>query len=134
MAAHVTSALRALVARAPAEALLVVAHSAGGPSTLRALARLEAALLPRLRAIAFTDSFVSAKGLSPAAAALLASSAVNFVASALPAGRAVGERATSLCALRSAGHPRHEYASGAAIDEVFALFDARCPRAAPAST
>ena len=111
---HVLTVWDDLVAAAPSRALGVVAHSAGGYVTCQLLEERGAAVLPRLRAAAFTDAVLSD-------AAFLVAHAVNWVTSdapmdalLVPAGSHAGLE------VRSAGHTNHVWTTFTAEDGVFA--------------
>eukprot|EP01006_Ploeotia_vitrea_P027106 TRINITY_DN59973_c0_g1_i2.p1 TRINITY_DN59973_c0_g1~~TRINITY_DN59973_c0_g1_i2.p1 ORF type:complete len:383 (-),score=170.53 TRINITY_DN59973_c0_g1_i2:75-1223(-) len=114
--------------------LMIVAHSAGGHCTMQLLRRRMDEVLPRLRCVAFTDSVHSAASDDPKqVVTFLRNHCINWVRSDLPVGakvepepipeslRRLGYSNEADCKLLSAGHHKHEFTSGTAIDSVFAF-------------
>jgi len=113
------------VAKAKARHIVIVAHSAGGPCTMHLLGNRENEVLPRLRAIAFTDSVHSPSARdSKNVRNFLEKNAINFVTSDKPLDAPVSMRD---CRCVSAGHTKHEWTSGCAISSVFKLFHEKVP-------
>jgi len=109
-----------------ASQLVIVAHSAGGYCTTNLLRERENRILPRLKAIAFTDSGVSVyKDESAAIVKFLKKFAINFVASSTPLDTKVPERGEA-CPSISSGHEKHENTSQSAIVSVFKLLNSHC--------
>lgn len=140
--AHALYVFDHVLSQCPAANLLMVAHSAGGDAAMTLLRQRSAQVLQRLRAVAFTDSVHS---LLPADSkplkTFLQQHGIHFVASALPLDTPIVITAknkwamikTGLSALFvnqqppackevSAGHTKHEYTSGCAMESVFKFF------------
>ena len=109
------------------EKIYIVAHSMGGECTMQILKNNEDDLLSgKIKKIAFTDSVhgSSYKILSVKGKEILKDIARDFVASMLPLGELVKKADESYNGVDcySSGHPKHEYTSGYAIEEVFKFF------------
>ena len=110
------------------EKIYIVAHSMGGECTIQILKNNEDDLLSgKIKKIAFTDSVhgSSYKLLSAKGKEILKDIARDFVASMLPLGELVKKANESYNGVDcySSGHPKHEYTSGYAIEEVFKFFN-----------
>lgn len=107
--------------RAAAKDVVIVAHSAGGWCTLGLLRERGDEILPKLRAIAFTDSVHSVLSWDPPHVRdAIIKLAQNWIQSDEPLdtpSRLLGS--DSGCPCVSAGHPKHEYTSASAIESVF---------------
>jgi pimeloyl-ACP methyl ester carboxylesterase len=111
-----------LLAPLPFEKCAFVAHSFGGAATVHLLCARESAILPRLVAIAFTDSVHNLTGArkNVLAKAFIASSGVcNWVRSTKALDAPMRSKAGTRCV--SAGHNVHENCSGTAITSVIAF-------------
>ncbi|KAJ4459512.1 putative UPF0528 protein [Paratrimastix pyriformis] len=128
---------------AQARDMVIVAHSYGGICSVSLLQQREAEILPRLRAIAFTDSvhsvpsalsaeyiadlkrrypmghFKAPVPLSPAVSRLLDTRACNWVSASTPLDTPAGHREGCPCV--SAGTPQHERTSSSAMTSVFSF-------------
>jgi len=110
------------LAKAKAKNIVIVAHSAGGDCTMHLLKQRGKDVLPKLRAVAFTDSVHSVASSDPAEVkSFIRSHAINFVTSELPLGTAIKRdpRSKDGCPCVSAGHEKHEFTSGTARTAVF---------------
>lgn len=116
-----------IISKCPAKTLYIVAHSAGGDSTMYLLRKRFEQLQPRLSGIAFTDSVHSVLPLeSKDIRNFLKAKAIHFVASDEPMGNSITSAydfsKEAACKEVSAGHPKHEYASGHCVKGVFDFF------------
>ena len=96
----------------------IIAHSNGGVCTRGLLEARGQQVLPRLKAIAFTDASDLHSPLKRTTAALAAEDggtpAVNWAASSKPLGTDLGTSAGGWIAHRSAGHHKHVYTTACA--------------------
>jgi len=112
-------------AKAAASEICIIAHSAGGACTMALLKEREDDVLAKLRGIAFTDSvhWVSPRD-GKATRAFIKNHAINWVRSDKPLD--TPERGDKDdCPCISAGHEKHEYTSGCAIESVFKFLDSK---------
>ena len=109
------------ISKAEAKQIVIVAHSAGGFSTMQLL-RHRPEIRKKITSIAFTDSVHSvSRSETQPVLSLLRATAVNYVRSNKPLDTRLGRSEGCLCV--SAGHERHEFTSGTAISSVFRKFD-----------
>eukprot|EP01094_Clydonella_sp_ATCC50884_P023062 TRINITY_DN5431_c0_g2_i3.p1 TRINITY_DN5431_c0_g2~~TRINITY_DN5431_c0_g2_i3.p1 ORF type:complete len:274 (-),score=80.16 TRINITY_DN5431_c0_g2_i3:273-1094(-) len=115
-----------IASKSPARDVLIVAHSAGGPCTLSLLRHAKESLVPRVRAIAFTDSvhFVG-KHEEEHVKRVVSARAVNYVTSDEPLDTLLSESTGAECKRVSAGHTKHEHTSASAISSVFPFLDSK---------
>jgi Arb2 domain len=111
----------------PAKQLYIVAHSAGGPCTLHLLRERQDEIMPRLRSIAFTDSVHSVSSRAPQfLKTAMKTLAINYITSSEPLGTPVASShffsGNTYCKQLSAGHTKHAFTSGTAINAVFKQF------------
>lgn len=123
---HTVTVFDEFVPRAAAKDIVIVAHSAGGHCTMQLLRDREDELMPRLRAIAFTDSVhsVSLRESRRVVDFFTQGHAQDWVQSDKPLDTPIREEAfqgSAGCPCVSAGHTKHEYTSPAAIESVFAF-------------
>jgi len=103
---------------AAARKIVIVAHSAGGSCTMSLLREKGNEILPKLKAIAFTDSVHSESyNDSKSVQNFLKNNARNWVQSNEPLDTPV--RQPGQCKCVSAGHTKHEFTSGSAVESVF---------------
>jgi len=102
-----------------ASQIAIVAHSAGGYGTYNLLQKRYEAVNSRVSCVAFTDS-VHDVGASDGKLikAFFQKKCKNWVCSDKPAGEFIAKPFYD-CIKVSAGHMKHEYTSGYAIDSVF---------------
>jgi len=105
--------------KSPANQVVIVAHSAGGSCTMSLLRERGKDILPKLKAIAFTDSvhWVSPKDPS-SVVKFLKKNAINWVQSDKPLDTPESNK-DSGCVCLSSGHTKHEHTSYSAIESVF---------------
>ncbi|KAL6051577.1 Cotranscriptional regulator FAM172A [Balamuthia mandrillaris] len=122
--AHVLYVWDHFVRQAQASDICIVAHSAGGANTMALLRRRQEEVLPKLRAIAFTDSvhWVHPRD-SEEIKAFMKENAVNWVRSKQPLDTPEENEDEDDCPCVSAGHEKHEWTSGCAINSVFAFLN-----------
>lgn len=116
-----------IISKCPAKKLYIVAHSAGGDSLMYLLRKRQDNILPKITRIAFTDSVHS---LLPCESSeiknCLKANAIHFIASDEPMGTSIDcaydFSQGPACQEVSAGHPKHEYTSGYAVNGVFDFF------------
>lgn len=124
---HVLYVYDQIISKCPAKTFYIVAHSAGGDSTMYLLRKRQEQLHGRLSKIAFTDSVHSVLPLeSKEIRNFLKANAIHFVASDEPMGKAIDSTyhfsKEAACEEVSAGHPKHEYTSGHCVEGVFEFF------------
>lgn len=111
-------------ASAKASKIVIVAHSAGGWCTMTLLNQREKQILPKLKAIAFTDSVSSVlKKDSPKVKDFIRKHAINWVQSDKPLD--TPEHSGDGCKCLSSGHHKHEYTSASAIESVFKFLNSK---------
>jgi len=111
--------------KAAASELCIIAHSAGGACTMELLSTREAEILPKLRGIAFTDSVHWVSPRHPKATrAFVKAHAINWVRSEKRLDSPERSEKDD-CKSVSAGHDKHEYTSGCAIESVFKFLDTK---------
>ena len=108
--------------------IYIVAHSMGGSCTVDILlSNKEDLLSGKIKKIAFTDSVHGEdyKNLGKEGVEIFRKISRNYVGSNEPAGTFERDYTTSYGGVDcySSGHPRHEYTSGYAIEEVFKFFN-----------
>jgi len=114
---HTLSVWDQVARNAIAKDIVIVAHSAGGGCTMTLLRERTNEILPRLKAIAFTDSFHSNSPRDPPQVAkFMKENAVNWVQSDNPLDTV---ESSFGCLCLSSGHNKHEYTSSSAINSVF---------------
>lgn len=123
---HCVTVWDTLVRAAAARDIVIVAHSAGGHCTMQLLREREDELMPRLRAIAFTDSVhsVSMRESKRVVDFFTKGDAQNWVQSDAKLDTPIQEQVftgSAGCPCVSAGDHRHEYTSPKAIESVFAF-------------
>lgn len=124
---HVLYVYDEIISKCPAKTLYIVAHSAGGDSTMYLLRKRFDQLQPRLSGIAFTDSVHSVLPFETNEIRnFLKDKAIHFVASDEPMGNPITSAYNfskeAACKEVSAGHPKHEYTSGHCVKGVFDFF------------
>jgi len=107
--------------KAIAEKIVIVAHSAGGVCTTNLMKNREKELLPRLKAIAFTDS-VHWIGDPPHLQKFINQNAINWIQSEKPLDT-VEKMSSDGCPCLSSGCNKHELTSASAIESVFKFLD-----------
>lgn len=126
---HTCTIWKELGRKALAKDIAIVAHSAGGYSTMALLKNhYHKELAGRLRSVAFTDAVHDANDASREVLEFLNANAVNWVVAKAPLDTPeVPARHTrnSGCSRVSAGHDTHEYTSAYAIESVWKLIDSR---------
>ncbi len=100
--------------------VLIICHSAGGMATTRLLNDKRKYLLPRIRAVAGTDTFFG-RAQNKAIQQVYGRSIVNWVTSPQPLGTILSHTVPKRV---SAGHAAHEYTSAAAFPQIMSYFDA----------
>merc|ERR1712228_647734 len=100
--------------------VLIVCHSAGGIATTHLLNDRTEHLLPRIRAVAGTDTFFG-KAKNKKIQNVYKQRIVNWVTSSEPLGTILSE---SVPKRVSAGHSAHEYTSASAFKQIMNYFDA----------
>lgn len=109
--------------KSPAEKMVIVAHSAGGVCTTQLLKAREKELIPRLKAIAFTDS-VHWIGDPPHLQQFINKHAINWIQSEKPLD--TPEKISSDgCPCVSSGVNKHELTSASAIESVFKFLESK---------
>ena len=124
---HSCTVWKEVASKAVAKEIVIIAHSAGGYSTLALLSKHHAEILPRLRSVAFTDAVHEVTRDTPTPVLrFLKANAVNWVTAKTPLDTPdkYGFRESG-CARVSAGHDTHEYTSAYAIESVWRLIDSR---------
>ncbi|PKK80920.1 hypothetical protein RhiirC2_767561 [Rhizophagus irregularis] len=108
------------VTNAKAKEILIVAHSYGGICTSYLLDQYAGDFYKRVKGIALTDS-VHSSGMIPTHSKLwFSKKAFNWIKSDLPMNDPIREANQFYgCKCFSAGHHKHEYTSGVAIEPVF---------------
>jgi len=118
-----------IASKSPAKEIVIVAHSAGGWCTLSLLNSRKKEVLPRLKAIAFTDAVSS---VTPRDAAqvrdFLKNNCINWVQSRDPLDTPQPNVGGCICV--SSGHEKHEYTSASAINSVFKFLEAKTTQVA----
>jgi len=111
--------------KSQAKNIVIVAHSAGGACTMHLLKEREKEILPKLRAIAFTDSvhWVSPKD-PPVVQNFIRKNAINWVQSDKPLDTPEPKDGDG-CPCLSSGHTKHENTSASAIESVFKFLEAK---------
>jgi hypothetical protein len=117
----------------PAQNYALVAHSAGGDTTMNLLRNREKDLLPKLRCVAFTDAVHSVlPSESKAIKQFLQANGIHFVASNKPLNTEIKKRSSLLgpaaTAEFSAGHDKHEYTSQCSIQPLFTFLQSKMPK------
>jgi len=107
------------VRRAKAKIIAAVAHSAGGSGALQLVRKRGDEVAERLCGIAFTDSaHAVSRNDSPRVKKYIQTRCQNWVKSRAPLDTVLGTPKYDCCCL-SAGHDKHEYTSGVAVNSVF---------------
>lgn len=124
---HVLYVYDQIISKCPAKKFYIVAHSAGGDSTMYLLRKRQEQLQAQLSKIAFTDSVHSVLPFeSKEIRNFLKANAIHFVASDEPMGSPIDSAYRfshePACEEVSAGHPKHEYTSGHCVNGVFEFF------------
>ncbi|CAF2073713.1 unnamed protein product [Rotaria magnacalcarata] len=124
---HVLYVYDHIITKCPAAKFYIVAHSAGGDGLMYLLRKRHDKILPKPSKIAFTDSVHSVLPLeSNEIKSFLKSNAIHFIASDEPMGAPIDYvydfSQGPACQEVSAGHPKHEYTSGHAVQGVFNFF------------
>jgi hypothetical protein len=101
--------------------LYLVAHSCGGLSVTDLLQHFPEDFKTRVKKIAFTDAIVSDYSLSFKQRLLLAKKSIHWVASSR-AGNSVISKVSQNIEERSAGHTKHEYATGSSFEYIIDYF------------
>jgi len=105
---------------AKAKTIGIVAHSRGGDNTVHLVSQFHKDFKERVAVIAFTDSVHHLSIFdSPQVRKFIRKNAKNWVTSEFELGKVVRESTEFDCIRVSAGHPKHEYTSGVAINSVF---------------
>ncbi|POG71700.1 hypothetical protein GLOIN_2v1774561 [Rhizophagus irregularis DAOM 181602=DAOM 197198] len=114
------------VTNARAKEILIVAHSYGGICTSYLLDQYADDFYKRVKGIALTDS-VHSSGMIPTHSKLwFSKKAINWIKSDLPINDPIREANQFYgCNCFSAGHHKHEYTSGVAIEPVFEFLQFR---------
>ena len=104
--------------------LFIVAHSAGGACLAHIQKKYENEFYDRVSKIALTDSWtIDSDKLNQSQKQFMLENCVHFVASDQPVGTLLSKKKGSkVCEEKSAGHPKHEYTTGYAHDEIYKLF------------
>ena len=105
--------------------IYIVAHSYGGNCTIEILLKNKEDLISgRIKKIAFTDSAHGNKYklLDKNSIHFLKKISRNYICSQLPVGSFMGYQPMCGVYCYSAGHIKHEYTSGCAIEEIFHFF------------
>jgi len=114
------------VRKAAADKLVIVAHSAGGVCTIHLLKNRDEEVLPRLKAIAFTDS-VHLIGDPRHIQTFINENAINWIQSDKPLD--TPEKLSSDgCPCVSSGANKHELTSASAIESVFKFLESKVNR------
>ena len=100
--------------------LYVIAHSAGGMCLSAIQKKFGKDFYTRVQKIALTDSYATPLSqLTPDQRKWMWKNAVHFVASQKPAGEVISKDSNqNSCIRKSAGHPKHEFTTGYAFDEL----------------
>jgi len=112
--------------KSAAKQIVIIAHSAGGVCTIQLLCSRAKEILPRLSCVAFTDSVHSVSPSDPKPVRKwLEKNAINWVQSDEPLDTVQKPQMFSSdgCPCVSAGHPKHEWTSGSAIESVWKYID-----------
>lgn len=105
--------------KSPANRVDFVAHSFGGVCTVELLAKMERSSdFRRIGKVALTDSVHADDAYPLSIRKWLTKNAVNYERSSEKLGL-IMNKPTDGCVSVSAGHPKHEYTSGVAIESVF---------------
>jgi len=128
---HTLSVYDRWAAKAKAEHIVIVAHSAGGYCTQELVSQRIDELHGKLKALAFTDAFYSiSERDDPRMKEVYRKHGCNWVASDKPLNEPMvdKERKTrtaldSGCEVRSAGHKQHEMTSACCIDPLFEFIE-----------
>eukprot|EP01119_Soliformovum_irregulare_P009878 TRINITY_DN2378_c1_g1_i2.p1 TRINITY_DN2378_c1_g1~~TRINITY_DN2378_c1_g1_i2.p1 ORF type:complete len:528 (-),score=126.03 TRINITY_DN2378_c1_g1_i2:269-1810(-) len=116
---HTITIWDTIASQSPAKHIVIVAHSAGGHCTTTLLRDRQKDILPRLKAVAFTDSVHSISPKDPAPVRkFLKSHAKNWVMSSEALDTPCHEGGSG-CPCVSSGHEKHEHTSYSAIESVF---------------
>ncbi|RHZ64211.1 hypothetical protein Glove_326g173 [Diversispora epigaea] len=111
---------------AKAKHILIVAHSYGGINILSLLHKLDNDFKSRVIAIALTDSVHSSSMVPINSRDWFKKISSNWIKSHEPLGNRIKEATRYYgCLCLSAGHPKHEYTSGTAIEHVFGFLQDR---------
>ncbi|CAG8672926.1 7461_t:CDS:2 [Acaulospora morrowiae] len=103
-----------------AEKIMIVAHSYGGINTTYLLSKLADEFKSRVIAIALTDSVHSVSMIPTQLREWFMNHSLNWIKSSLPLSENIKEAKKFYgCRCFSAGHPKHEYTSGTAFEDVF---------------
>ncbi|CAG8488899.1 14978_t:CDS:2 [Funneliformis mosseae] len=119
------------VRKAKAKRILLVAHSFGGICTTAMIDHLADEFKSRVKGIALTDSVHSSGMVPKHSDRWFRGCTVNWIKSSLPLNDPVPEEASQFygCRCTSAGHSKHEYTSGTAIEPVFEFLKGRLEKA-----
>ena len=120
---HAIKCWKAITERSQSKSILILAHSHGGVLTCNILKECTEEQLPRIKAIAMTDSVHSTFCLPPsnAARSLLKQKGCNWVSSSEPRDTVINESA--IPRRISSGHARHEWTTCSARSSFFSFFD-----------
>jgi len=119
---HVKYVWETFVETSDASSIAIVAHSAGGPNTISLLQGKQDFFQDKVKCIAFTDSVHGLDSFDPVTEYLQTHSQ-NWVTSSEPLDTPLGihQGVPSV----SAGHQKHEYTSGYAIEGVFRFIQSK---------
>ncbi|RGB31756.1 Arb2 domain-containing protein [Rhizophagus diaphanus] len=114
------------VKNARAKEILIVAHSYGGICTNYLLDQYAEDFYKRVKGIALTDSVHSSGMIPTHSKHWFSKKAINWIKSDLPMNDPIREADQFYgCSCFSAGHQKHEYTSGVAIEPVFEFLQFR---------
>jgi len=114
---HAITVWQQFIGPSKAKNIVIIAHSYGGLVTMELVSRFKEDFLERVKAVLLTDSVHGGLPRDKDVRNKLIKIGINYVSSEKPLGTKVDSFGDLACV--SAGHPKHEWTSYSAMEEIF---------------